>query len=624
MSIIFGLRKPFGDTVEKEDMLTLGAATQPYAPDGVFVRAAGRVGMGFQPFYTTDRGRLETQPIEDQSGNIIVFDGRLDNFADLCRNLGIDNTSAGDSSIVLAAFERWGERCFSNLIGDWAAALYSASQNTLYLARDHAGTRTLYYRDVNGTLIWSTYLETFFANNTRCSLDDNFILNFLNGRFSLDLTPYQGIRAVLPSHYLVIQDDKSVEKRHWEWVKRGLIHYKSDSEYEEHFVSLFRQSVLRRTGPGAKILGELSGGMDSTSIICMSDYIRRSQGATTKDLLDTISFYDDTEPNWDERHYFSITEEARGKRGIHIDVSSPPKRFEPVDPTLATTFFPGQDMAALTYEQTLQELCAGRDFRVILSGIGGDELLGGVPTPFPELADYLMSANLPLFLNRAMQWSMSSRAPVLHLLYKTILFLVRIYSPQRSVQGAVTGLASRLKSLREPAEENRMNCVANWRARPSAISNGRAWWSVLRSAPHLQHAMLTRHEYRYPYLDRDLVDFLLCVPREQLTRPGRRRSLMRRSLKQLLPTEILERSRKAYVSRSPIVAIQRGQGNIERLLANPLSVKHDFLEAGALRTLFDHVLNGSDLESVPWLLRSIALELWFRNMSPRLALPSSD
>ena len=131
MSIIFGLRKPFGDTVEKEDMLMLGAATEAYAPDGVFVRAAGCFGMGFQPYYTTDRGRLETQPIEDRRGNIIAFDGRLDNYADLCRDLGIENTSPGDSSIVLAAFERWGERCFSNLIGDWATALYSASQHKL-------------------------------------------------------------------------------------------------------------------------------------------------------------------------------------------------------------------------------------------------------------------------------------------------------------------------------------------------------------------------------------------------------------------------------------------------------------------------------------------------------------
>jgi hypothetical protein len=97
---------------------------------------------------------------------------------------------------------------------------------------------------------------------------------------------------------------------------------------------------------------------------------------------------------------------------------------------------------------------------------------------------------------------------------------------------------------------------------------------------------------------------------------------MRRSLKHILPTEIIERSRKAYVSRSPIVAIQRGQGNIARLLANPLAAKHNFLEAGALRTSFDHVLNGRDLKSVPWLLRSIALELWLRNMSGHPALLS--
>ena len=112
----------------------------------------------------------------------------------------------------------------------------------------------------------------------------------------------------------------------------------------------------------------------------------------------------------------------------------------------------------------------------------------------------------------------------------------------------------------------------------------------------------------------------MCVPREQLTRPGRRRSLMRRTLRDIVPFEILERKRKAFVARSPIAAIQQEQESIASLLADPLVGQYKFLDARALRTAFDHILNGRDLKSWPWLWRGLALELWLRNVSGRLAL----
>jgi asparagine synthase (glutamine-hydrolysing) len=65
------------------------------------------------------------------------------------------------------------------------------------------------------------------------------------------------------------------------------------------------------------------------------------------------------------------------------------------------------------------------------------------------------------------------------------------------------------------------------------------------------------YEKRYPYLDRDLLEFLFAIPREQLVRPGERRSLMRRALAEIVPAEILNRKRKAFVSRAPMLAISQ-------------------------------------------------------------------
>jgi len=162
------------------------------------------------------------------------------------------------------------------------------------------------------------------------------------------------------------------------------IRYATDAEYEQHFLSLFSQSVERRTGPGAAILAELSGGMDSTSIVCMSDRVQASHNPP-RSLIDSISYYDDSEPTWNERPYFSLVEELRGKTGIHTDTSLIARTFQSHDSSLGEYLFPGADSSSIEREQHFESLDHGHRYRTILSGIGGDELLGGVPTPLPEL-----------------------------------------------------------------------------------------------------------------------------------------------------------------------------------------------------------------------------------------------
>src|SRR5262249_17381299 len=98
------------------------------------------------------------------------------------------------------------------------------------------------------------------------------------------------------------------------------IQYLKDREYEEHFRAAFSESVRRRLRSDTPVLAELSGGMDSSSIVCMADEVN-ANGQAQSPRLDTVSFYDSAEPNWDERPYFSIIEKMRGRAGCHIDVS---------------------------------------------------------------------------------------------------------------------------------------------------------------------------------------------------------------------------------------------------------------------------------------------------------------
>lgn len=619
MSIIFGARSTEGDSISVEYLLDLARATSRYAPNGTFVRSAGRIGIGYQPNHTHARSPMEGQPAIGRCGNILSFDGRLDNCRELQRMLDIDGDSVADSFIVLTAFERWGERCFARFVGDWALALWSPRDSALYLARDHAGSRTLYYESANGYLLWSTHLETFFHRSRSLDLDNMYAARYLAGLPLHDLTPFRTIRSVPLAHYLKFRDNRVVQQAHWQWMIDDRIHYRSDEDYEAHFLTLFSQSVERRTGTGGPILAELSGGIDSTSIVCMSDVLRCShENSGSVELIDTLSLFNDSEPAWDEKPYFSLVEARRGKVGIHINTENWRPTFEPPWNCDSVPLLPGMDSGALQRERNLENRLR-EDYRVVISGIGGDELLGGVPFPMPELADLLITCHLGQFLRRAVEWCLIDRSPLFEMAFRTAAFLSQIYirgtigteAPPEWMTPAARELCA---PLRTPFEMNRRIGL-----RPSTIENGWTWWFMLESLPHLVPAQEVRREYRYPYLDRDLVEFLFRVPREKLLDPGRRRKLMRNALRDIVPAEILERKRKAYVIRKPLISLQ---GEYERILAlftNSLVAEHGLVAPSKLRRATRSVCDGREPHHWRAVMRYISLELWLRAQA---AVPS--
>ena len=112
-------------------------------------------------------------------------------------------------------------------------------------------------------------------------------------------------------------------------------------------------------------------------------------------------------------------------------------------------------------------------------------------------------------------------------------------------------------------------------------------------------------------LDKDLVDYLFSIPREQLLRPGRRRSLMRRALTGIVPPEILERRRKAYQLRAPLDAIGQAYLKLLDILVNSAIAELGFVDSGALLYGLKCSANGSAEWYQP-LLRAIAYELWLQ------------
>ena len=128
----------------------------------------------------------------------------------------------------------------------------------------------------------------------------------------------------------------------------------------------------------------------------------------------------------------------------------------------------------------------------------------------------------------------------------------------------------------------------------------------------------------YPYLDRDLLAFVLALPREQLLRPGQRRSLMRRALAGIVPAEILMRKRKAYLARHPLVLLEAASEQVEELLRDPLLAQQGWVDAGILMKTVRDARRGQVQYLLP-LLGTLKIELWLRqlNLQRRIATPNA-
>src|SRR5216683_3272118 len=104
MNIIFGIWRSQGPRVTAEELESMSVHTRRFAPDGEWLQTSSEIGLGSQAQYTHDRSRLEAQPTSDAAGNILVYDGRLDNYRDLLRDLDVVGQDTPDSEIILCAY----------------------------------------------------------------------------------------------------------------------------------------------------------------------------------------------------------------------------------------------------------------------------------------------------------------------------------------------------------------------------------------------------------------------------------------------------------------------------------------------------------------------------------------
>jgi asparagine synthase (glutamine-hydrolysing) len=617
MSVQFGRWNFEGQPSAPDYIEKVNATLAPYGPDSSESYSKGGVRILYRAFHTTKESRREKQPCISPSGAVITWDGRLDNRAELIDELRESLTNGStDVAIVAMAFEKCGDNCFAKLIGDWALSIWNPSSCSLVLAKDPIGTRHLYYSFDANQVTWSTILDPLvrFAGKP-FDICEEYIAGWFATFPAAHLTPCVGVHSVPPSSSVLLRPGRHTVSRYWNFDPQKKIRYRSDAEYEEHFRAIFATSVQRKLRSDRPVLAELSGGRDSSSIVCMADTIVARAADTPR--LDTISYYDDSEPNWNERPYFTKVEEKRGRTGWHVNVGAQdPEKIptpEPLPESPHSRFVPTPGYDGRTSPQ-MRMCMASQGNRVVLSGIGGDEVMGGVPTPAPELENLLARAQFGALAHQLKVWALEKRKPWFHLFWEAargffppaLMGVPKYMRPAPWLQcsfvnrhwAALTGYPSRTK-LFGPL--------------PSFQENVSTLDALRRQLARTALPFEPPFEKRYPYLDRGLLEFMFAIPREQLVRPTQRRSLMRRALAGIVPDEILNRKGKAFVARSPMVAISNDWAHFAEMTQNMLGGSLGIVDPERISVALQKVRRGEEVPIIA-LRRTFFLEDWLKNL----------
>jgi asparagine synthase (glutamine-hydrolysing) len=258
---------------------------------------------------------LGRRQLDSPLGNArpLIFDGRLDNREELLAQLSDHGVtpSSSDSTLILEAFVRWGTECLSRLNGEFALAFFDADRQQLILARDPVGCRPLYYWINGNTFVFGSEIKTILAHPEVPSRPNK---DLIADYFVRDRLPYEDygetffedIRAVLPGQRLTVSTDGLTATRFWDFDTESVVRFTSYSEYAERFRELLFEAVKRRLRTARPATLAVSGGLDSSIILCVADQLRKD-GAIANALL-PISLTAPDNETAEETRFLSLLE----------------------------------------------------------------------------------------------------------------------------------------------------------------------------------------------------------------------------------------------------------------------------------------------------------------------------
>jgi asparagine synthase (glutamine-hydrolysing) len=539
--------------------------------------------------------------VHEHAGLVLTWNGRLDNSSDLRLRIGALEGHS-DDELVLAVFERWGVAGLELLIGDWSLALWDRRRRTLHLARDYMGARPLYYSADECGVIWGSDLAELVGRCKRSdALSDLFAAHFMSHRLSPGLTPYETIRAVQPGTSLTFHEGGALTLRRLWTMTPGEIRYADSRRYEEQLRLLWADAVQARLRTRAPVWAELSGGLDSSSVVCMADRLIR-EGAVPARSIHLVSHATLHCPEGDERRFIAEVERQVGIRSEILGVEENQAHTD-LDRAWVTPYAL-QGVGLATVRRVSQ---AGG--RLILSGRMGDAIMGCQPDNSEAVFDDLTRLDLVAALRNLRGWSRATRKPFVELAW-------RLFAPVgATLDTGAALLAPPLRArLRDTPTVGDVKGVRPAKRTLARLVLGYALGGRLDIPLHPPDIV-----YTYPFAHRPLVEFVLAIPGAELSAPGTMRSLMRRAFRELLPARVLNRVSKGYYPPAAFRAALRHATSIADV--NDLEVvDRGWIDAERLRQSLRAFTDGGGLTGGD-IHRVFRLERWLQARRERPSIP---
>lgn len=548
--------------------------------------------------------RLDSPNERHERTEVLFWDGRLDNRGDLLLLLADSlRGETGNAALARAAHERWGTDGFVRLIGDWSIVIHDHVNRAIVLASDFAGVRPLYYCVQSGGVYWSGRLQSLVDATRISELDEQYVRGFLLFGGCPNRTPYEGIHSVPAGHAVCVSSEGTKIHRFWSLPIGDVVRYRSQRRYEEELRALFREAVSVRLQTESPVLAELSGGLDSSSVVSMANHLMQS-GAARATRLTGVSY---VWKNSLDEPFIHEMEEFCGIEGVHISTHDVPViAADQVGHGMPEVFQPLRASTAA--------IADALGATTILTGQGGDLMMGNWFDDSLQVAASLRRLRMSKAWKESLAWSRILRRPVYSILWQGF----RAAFPPSLAPAAI--YAAPDGSYAPKNTETSLPCLAE-----SEIFFSNAWMkatperrkylrclSMLLELRQLQVPEPLQHlNYTHPFAHRPLVEFLMAVPPDVLCRPGEPRKLMRSTLSDLWPAKLRTRRSKGLFNVPWQEALRPLASTL--LKAKQLhSVERGFVDRASVLSRLERLCAGLDCNESQ-LRNIILLELWLHN-----------
>lgn len=570
------------------------------------------------------------QPIYNEEGDVVVvYNGAIYNFQTIRAELetaGHTFTTETDTEILVHGYEEYGPAIFSRLNGMFAVALWDAATERLFLARDRAGIKPIYYAQVeNGVLFASEPKSILRSGLVDPAIDFDALEYFLHMRYSPSNTSlFEGVELLLPGTYLEINPDAEGwsihEHQYWSLAD-------APSEPPHYPAKAVREAI--RTAVDRQLVSDvplgfyLSGGLDTSSVVAMASEL-------TDDEIHTfcMGFAD---ASWDEREDARVVAE-------HFDTVH--HEIEINDDFLAD--FPRMIWHADEPKRNLYPYYVAREMSeyvtVALGGLGADELFGGYVYRFNRLRDLNDLKSLPSgtrerlasTANRLSDYQVENGDLANDDVLEDLDTLRHLDNPAKMYvllnSSDVIGdprllreraFADKLDTEVDPGDwiENRSPIVGDG-LREQALH-----WDFDVKMPNdfllVEDRMSMAHslESRVPFLDNDLIDLAFSLHNSSKFNADRKnvgKAVLREAMRDKLPDTVFEKDKQGFTMPTyPFVRDELLQPARE-ILHDPWIVRDGIIEDSYLETLLGRDPSPDLVPHYKFLWRLVALEIWYQ------------